>query len=71
MARLLPEGGMLYSIEKNALNAAIATKICEFAGLQSKVKIIVGMYSGTEVVGKYIHAWTEEGGAMDYMRKMR
>eukprot|EP00026_Physarum_polycephalum_P016655 Phypoly_transcript_17615.p1 GENE.Phypoly_transcript_17615~~Phypoly_transcript_17615.p1 ORF type:complete len:192 (+),score=29.83 Phypoly_transcript_17615:177-752(+) len=41
-ARLLPEGAMLLSIEKSPLHAAIATKIVEFAGLQPKVKILVG-----------------------------
>ena len=43
IARLLPKGGHLYSIEIDALNAAIATKIIEFAGLRDSVTFIVGV----------------------------
>ena len=39
---LLPKGGHLYSIEIDALHAAIATKILEFAGLSSAVTVLVG-----------------------------
>ena len=42
IGRLLAPGAHLYSIEINPLNAAIATKIVEFAGLKDKVTIIVG-----------------------------
>merc|ERR1719359_866019 len=42
IARNLPEGGTLLSIEKDKLFAAIATKIIEFAGLDHKVKIWMG-----------------------------
>jgi len=42
IARLLPEDAKLYSIEYNPHYAAIATKIIEHAGLQHKVKVIVG-----------------------------
>lgn len=42
IAKNLPEGSMLLSVERDALFAAIATKIIEFAGLDSKVKIWVG-----------------------------
>lgn len=38
----LPEGGHLYSIEKEPLFAAIATKVVEFAGLRDKVTILIG-----------------------------
>ncbi len=53
IARLLPEGALLISIEKSALFAvisifilnsfkAISTKMVELAGLSSKVKILIG-----------------------------
>jgi len=42
IARNLPDGGKLLSVEKDELFAAIATKIIEFAGLDSKVKIWMG-----------------------------
>ncbi|CAJ1442703.1 unnamed protein product [Effrenium voratum] len=42
IARNLPEGGKLLSVEKDELFAAIATKIIEFAGLDDKVKIWIG-----------------------------
>jgi len=42
IARNLPEGGKLLSVEKDELFAAIATKIIEFAGLDDKVKIWMG-----------------------------
>lgn len=42
IARQLPEGGVLVSIEVDPLFAAIATKIVEHAGLASKVKILMG-----------------------------
>lgn len=42
MARHLPDGGVLVSIEVDPLFAAIATKIVEHAGLASKVKILMG-----------------------------
>jgi len=41
-ANLLDDDAQLISIEKSALNAAIATKMVEFAGLQHKVKIVIG-----------------------------
>lgn len=42
IARNLPEGSTLLSVEKDELFAAIATKIIEFAGLEDKVKIWMG-----------------------------
>lgn len=42
IAKNLPEGGFLLSVEKDELFAAIATKILEFAGLDHKVKIWMG-----------------------------
>merc|ERR1719215_1022850 len=42
MGRMLPEDGLLVSIEVDPLFAAIATKIVEHAGLSHKVKIIIG-----------------------------
>lgn len=42
IAKNLPEGSHLLSVEKDLLFAAIATKIIEFAGLESKVKIWMG-----------------------------
>jgi len=42
IAKNLPPGGTLLSVEKDELFAAIATKIIEFAGLDDKVKIWMG-----------------------------
>jgi len=42
IARNLPEGSTLLSVEKDELFAAIATKVIEFAGLEDKVKIWMG-----------------------------
>jgi len=42
IASSLPEGSHLYTIEKNPLFAAIATKLIEFAGLSSKVTVLIG-----------------------------
>ncbi|KAJ1454883.1 aminotransferase [Pelagophyceae sp. CCMP2097] len=42
IARNLPAGATLLSVEKDELFAAIATKIVEFAGLEQKVKIWIG-----------------------------
>jgi hypothetical protein len=42
IAKNLPEGAKLFSVERDELFAAIATKIIEFAGLDSKVKIWMG-----------------------------
>eukprot|EP00928_Gymnodinium_smaydae_P042753 TRINITY_DN28755_c0_g1_i2.p1 TRINITY_DN28755_c0_g1~~TRINITY_DN28755_c0_g1_i2.p1 ORF type:complete len:663 (+),score=106.88 TRINITY_DN28755_c0_g1_i2:33-1991(+) len=42
IARHLPEGSKLLSVEKDELFAAIATKIIEFAGLDDRVKIWMG-----------------------------
>lgn len=42
IAKNLPEGGTLLSVERDELFAAIATKIIEFAGLEKKVKIWMG-----------------------------
>lgn len=42
IAKNLPSGATLLSVEKDELFAAIATKIIEFAGLDSKVKIWMG-----------------------------
>jgi branched-chain amino acid aminotransferase len=42
IAKNLPEGSSLLSVERDELFAAIATKIIEFAGLDSKVKIWMG-----------------------------
>lgn len=42
IAKNLPSGSMLLSVERDNLFAAIATKIIEFAGLDSKVKIWMG-----------------------------
>jgi predicted O-methyltransferase YrrM len=42
IAKHLPDDATLLSVEKDELFAAIATKIIEFAGLESKVKIWMG-----------------------------
>jgi len=42
IARLLPPGGKLISVEINPLHAAIATKVVEWAGLADKVRIVIG-----------------------------
>jgi branched-chain amino acid aminotransferase len=42
IAKNLPEGSTLLSVERDELFAAIATKIIEFAGLDSRVKIWMG-----------------------------
>lgn len=42
IAKNLPEGSTLLSVERDELFAAIATKVIEFAGLQDKVKIWMG-----------------------------
>lgn len=42
IARLLPEDGLLVSVEMDPLFAAIATKLVEHAGLEKKVKILIG-----------------------------
>jgi branched-chain amino acid aminotransferase len=42
IAKNLPEGSTLLSVERDELFAAIATKIIEFAGLSSKVQIWMG-----------------------------
>jgi len=42
IAKHLPEGGQLVSIEVDPLFGAIATKIVEYAGYSSKVKILTG-----------------------------
>jgi branched-chain amino acid aminotransferase len=42
IAKHLPEGSVLASVEKNPLFAAIATKIVELAGAEKKVKIWIG-----------------------------
>eukprot|EP00929_Paragymnodinium_shiwhaense_P008992 TRINITY_DN112_c0_g1_i1.p1 TRINITY_DN112_c0_g1~~TRINITY_DN112_c0_g1_i1.p1 ORF type:complete len:666 (+),score=192.00 TRINITY_DN112_c0_g1_i1:35-2032(+) len=42
IAKNLPEGATLLSVEQDELFAAIATKIIEFAGLENKVKIWMG-----------------------------
>jgi len=42
IARQLPEGGRLVSIEVDPLFAAIATKIVEHAGLDDRIKILMG-----------------------------
>lgn len=48
IAQKLPEGGRLVSVEKDALFAAISTKIIEFAGLEDRVKIWIGT-AGSEI----------------------
>jgi catechol O-methyltransferase len=47
-ARQLPAGAHLYSIEFDATNAAIATKIIEYAGLKDRVTVIIGVV-GTRI----------------------
>lgn len=42
IARLLPPGGRLISVEKDPLMAAIATKMVEWAGLADRVTILIG-----------------------------
>lgn len=42
IARNLPKGATLLSVEKDELFAAIATKVIEFAGLEDRVKIWMG-----------------------------
>jgi len=42
IARCLPEGSILVSIEVDPLFAAIATKIIEYAGLADRVKVLMG-----------------------------
>jgi catechol O-methyltransferase len=42
MARVMPEGAQLYSVEMNPRNADIATRVWEHAGVAERVKAIVG-----------------------------
>jgi predicted O-methyltransferase YrrM len=54
IAKNLPEGSTLLSVERDELFAAIATKIIEFAGLEDKVKIWIGTVSSemNSIAGK-------------------
>eukprot|EP00746_Dinoflagellata_sp_MGD_P072582 gnl/MRDRNA2_/MRDRNA2_29445_c0_seq1.p1 gnl/MRDRNA2_/MRDRNA2_29445_c0~~gnl/MRDRNA2_/MRDRNA2_29445_c0_seq1.p1 ORF type:complete len:654 (-),score=142.59 gnl/MRDRNA2_/MRDRNA2_29445_c0_seq1:311-2008(-) len=54
IAKNLPEGSTLLSVERDELFGAIATKIIEFAGLEDKVKIWIGTVSSevTKMAGK-------------------
>jgi catechol O-methyltransferase len=42
MARLLPEGGHIYSVEYSMANAGIARRIVEHAGAQDRITFVVG-----------------------------
>lgn len=53
IARNLPEGGRLLSVEKDELFAAIATKIIEFAGLDDKVPLTLRCH--TSIYTVYIY----------------
>ncbi|MFT3923823.1 MAG: class I SAM-dependent methyltransferase [Myxococcales bacterium] len=59
IAKKLPAGGHLYSIEFNAENAAIARRIVEHAGMTDRVTFVVG-YLGDE--GKTLATLREKHG---------
>jgi catechol O-methyltransferase len=59
IARQLPPGGHLYSVEFNAANAEIARRIVEHAGATDRVTFITG-YLGDD--GKTLKRLTEEFG---------
>ena len=42
IARMLPDGGQLISVEYNADNARIATEVSEHAGVSNRVRFVVG-----------------------------
>jgi catechol O-methyltransferase len=60
IARRLPPGGHLYSVEFNATNAALARAILTHAGIADRVTIVVG-YLGDD--GKTMRALTEQHGS--------
>ncbi len=43
IGRELPNDGKMYSIELDPLNAAIATKVIEWAGLKNKIEVLIGV----------------------------
>lgn len=42
MARAMPEGAVLYSVEMSAVNAKVATEIWKHAGVDDRVTVVVG-----------------------------
>jgi catechol O-methyltransferase len=59
IAKLLPPGGHLYSVEFNAENAGIARRIVEHAGVSDRVTFVVG-FLGDE--GQTLSKLTEQHG---------
>ncbi|MDP6952081.1 MAG: O-methyltransferase [Alphaproteobacteria bacterium] len=68
MARKLPEGGRLYSIEFNDANAEIARKVIEHAGLSDRIHVIVGtLGDGGETLSRLESEHGLSVGSLDFV----
>lgn len=68
MARKLPEGGRIYSLEFSEANATLARQIIDHAGLSEQIKVIVGTLGDG---GKTVNYLEEEcgfsAGSLDFV----
>jgi catechol O-methyltransferase len=66
MARVMPRGAGLYSVEFNAANAAIARRILAHAGIDDKVTVVVGrLGDGGETIRTLRREHNFVAGALD------
>lgn len=68
MARALPQGGRLVSVEFNAANADVARAIIAHAGLADRVTVVVGTIGdGGETVRRLTDEYEFKPGAVDFL----
>jgi catechol O-methyltransferase len=67
MARVMPEGARLYSVEMNPVNASIATRVWEHAGVADRVQAVVGTLDDGKTIERLKTEFTLAPGSVDFV----
>jgi catechol O-methyltransferase len=67
IARKLPKGGRLFSLEINAANASVATRVWEHAGVADRVQAVVGSLDDGRTIGRLTSEFDLAPGALDFV----
>ena len=67
MSRVMPEGARLYSVEMNPVNASIATRVWEHAGVSDKVEAVVGTLDDGKTINRLTTEFGLTAGSVDFL----
>jgi catechol O-methyltransferase len=67
IARALPAGGRLFSVEMNPNNADVSTRVWEHAGVGDRVTAVVGTIDDGKTIGRLKTEFGMEPGSLDLL----